>query len=232
MEKYIVALIFTIIFISGCKHKHDHHPEGHDHSHHQNHSHANDHMNENSFNDLVNRFESKEREEYQQPQKVIEYLGDIEGLKIMDIGAGTGYFAFRLAAAGAQVISADVDDRFIEYVNNKKGELSLSDDQLIIRKIPYDSPLLADKEVDKVIIVNTYHHIENRQSYFAKVKKGLKENGELIIIDFLKKDLPVGPPVKMKIAENEVKRELEEAGFSKFSINSDLLKYQYIIRAE
>ena len=83
-----------------------------------------------------------------------------------------------------------------------------------------------------VFIVNTYHHIENRGQYFSEVKKGLKKNGKLVVIDFLKKDTPVGPPVKMKLSEQEVVGELMNAGFTKFDVNIDLLPYQYIIIAK
>jgi len=126
-------------------------------------------------------------------------LGDVKDEKIIDIGAGTGYFSFRLAEAGATVIAADVDERFLEYIKEKKAKLNMTDGQIIVRKVPYNSPNLGYSEVDKAIIVNTYHHIEDRSEYFAKVKKGLKPDGELIVIDFFKKKTPVGPPVKMKM---------------------------------
>jgi uncharacterized protein Smg (DUF494 family) len=54
----------------------------------------------------------------------------------------------------------------------------------------------------------------------------------LVIIDFFKKELPVGPPVDHKIDQEMVKKELTEAGFTNFEINTDLLEYQYIIRAK
>jgi SAM-dependent methyltransferase len=64
-----------------------------------------------------------------------------------------------------------------------------------------------------VLIVNTYHHIENREAYFAKVLKGLKPGGELVLIDFFKKELPVGPPVDHKIDEQPSAARVNQSRF-------------------
>ncbi len=204
-----------------------------EHNQHQkdNHGHAaNDYMHQSNFDELVQRFESPERDAYQQPQKVLDFLGDIKGKKIMDIGAGTGYFSVKLAQKGAKVIAADVSEEFQQYIKKRISNENLSNIEL--RKIPFDSPALSDKEVDIVLIVNTYHHIDKRSEYFTKVKKGIKENGELIVIDFFKTDIPVGPPTAHKIAIDEVIAELKLAGFSSFTVEVNLLAYQFIIRAK
>jgi 2-polyprenyl-3-methyl-5-hydroxy-6-metoxy-1,4-benzoquinol methylase len=77
-------------------------------------------MHESTTQELIDRFESPERDAYQQPTKVLEYLGNVKGLKILDIGAGSGYFSFRLLTAGASVIAGDVNDEFLAYIKNKK----------------------------------------------------------------------------------------------------------------
>jgi ubiquinone/menaquinone biosynthesis C-methylase UbiE len=192
---------------------------------------ANEHMHKHSIESMASAFESEERAKWQKPDEVIQLMGDLNGKTVMDLGSGTGYFSFRLAKKGAKVICADVDDRFINIIEERKNEEGWTDEQIEIRKVPYDSPELSDGEVDAVLIVNTYHHIENRETYFVKVKRGLKPNGKLYNIDFLKKEVPIGPPMSMKISESEVIGELLEAGFTKFEVNSSLLPYQYIIVA-
>ncbi|SHJ99371.1 class I SAM-dependent methyltransferase [Pseudozobellia thermophila] len=191
---------------------------------------ANAYMLRSSTEDLIKRFESPERDAYQQPQKVLEYLGDLTNKKIMDIGAGSGYFSVKLAAQGAHVIAADVSDEFQDALKKRIEENDLKNIEL--RKIPYDNPNLADGEVDMVLIVNTYHHIDNRSDYFSKVKNGTKDNGELVIIDFFKTEVPVGPPTDHKIAIDVVIAELKKAGYTDFEVNVDLLPYQYIIKAK
>ena len=142
---------------------------------HQGHGGANAHMNQQSFEQLTASFDSTERDAWQKPATVLAALGDLRGKTVMDIGAGTGYFSFRLAEAGAHVIAADVDERFQEFIERKRVERGLTPAQLELRRIPYDSPALKTGEADMVIIVDTYHHIESRPAYFAKVPSdGLK----------------------------------------------------------
>ena len=191
---------------------------------------ANEFMHQSSVKDLIDRFESPERDAYQQPQKVLDYLGDLQGLTIMDIGAGSGYFSVKLAEKGAKVIAADVDDEFQEFLQKRIEKNNLTN--IETRKLPYDSPNLKEEEVDMVLIVNTYHHIESRPDYFRKVKKGIKSNGELVVIDFYKSDIPVGPPLGHKISMDVVINELKKAGYTSFQVNVDLLQYQYIIKAK
>ncbi|HHP7242830.1 MAG TPA: class I SAM-dependent methyltransferase [Cyclobacteriaceae bacterium] len=191
---------------------------------------ANEYMHQSSQEDLIERFESPERDAYQQPEKVLKYLGKLKGKTIMDIGAGSGYFSVKLATKGANVIAADVNDGFLDYIKNRIENNNLKNIEL--RKIPYDDPSINKDEVDMVLIVNTYHHIDNRSEYFKKVKRGIKKDGELIIIDFFKSDLPVGPPDDHKVSIDEVIAELKNSGYESFMIEVDLLPYQYIIKAK
>ena len=82
-----------------------------------------------------------------------------------------------------------------------------------------------------VLIVDTYHHIENRADYFSEVRRGLRPGGQLVVVDFIKEDLPMGPPVAMKMDADTIIEELKAAGYTNFEVNRDLLPYQYIIFA-
>ena len=195
------------------------------------HGHANEHMNKRTFEELVASFESPERAEWQKPDSVVAFLGELQGKTVMDIGSGTGYFSFRLAGAGATVICADVDERFLNYIVEHRAEKGYSEEQVQTRKIPYDSSNLKAGEVDLVLIVNTYHHIENRVAYFAEVKSGLKPGGKLVVIDFRKEEMPVGPPIEMKMKAEKIEAELRESGFAEIDVNDSLLPYQYIVTA-
>jgi cyclopropane fatty-acyl-phospholipid synthase-like methyltransferase len=243
MKKIIILLL--IVGLSACNNKAEqsenqndskevnaeehNHQKTHKHKHQHAHS-ANDYMHQSSTEELIERFESKGRDEYQQPEKVLDYLGDLSGKTIMDIGSGSGYFSVKLAKKAQKVIAADVDQTFLDYIQNRieKDEIN----NIELRKIPYDSPALKSREVDMVFIVNTYHHIENREAYFGKVKEGLKTDGELVIIDFFKKEIPVGPPADHKIAKDQVLEELKKTGFTSFEVNDELLPYQFIIKAK
>ena len=232
------TFIITLFLCFGCNNTHHstntrqsngHANESHEDKH-SKHGEANEHMHQSSVEDLIERFESPDRDAYQKPDEVLDYLGDLQGQTIMDIGAGSGYFSVKLAEKGVDVISADVDDEFLEFVRDRIDKDNLKN--IETRKIPFDSPNLKEKEVDMVLIVNTYHHIQNRPDYFHKVKMGTKDGGELVIIDFFKTHVPVGPPSQHKVSIDTVVDELKKAGYTSFVINVDLLPYQWIIKAK
>lgn len=189
---------------------------------------ADDHMHSHDFSDLVERFESPERAQWQKPESVIASFGDLSGKTIVDIGAGTGYFAFPLLSTDARkVIAADIDQRFLDYMN-ERAESEPEAGRLEIRKIPADSPGLDDGEVDLALMVNVYHHIDERSEYVQKIYAGLAENGRFINVDFKEGDQPIGPPEHLKISLSDMVSEMEAAGFS-VTVDSDTLPYQYII---
>ena len=107
------------LVVCSCNSNHDHQKGEHYNHHHTDHNKSNQHMNENSFEDLAQRFEDEDRAAWQKPELVIEKLGDIKGNKIGDIGAGTGYFSFRMVELGANVTAIDVDERFIDFIKDK-----------------------------------------------------------------------------------------------------------------
>ena len=195
---------------------------------------ANKHMHKTSTKDLIEMFESPERDAFQKPDQVIQFLGNIKGKKIIDIGAGSGYFSFRFAKKGAFVIAGDVNKEFLTHIEKRKLEEPYKPGTIETRKLDYDSPNLKDNEVDIVFVCNVFHHIENRIPYLEKIKKGLKSNGKLVIIDFPKYDKAIpfgGPPMEMRVSETEAKLELEKIGFSVTKIDSKSLPYQYILEA-
>lgn len=192
---------------------------------------ANEHMNQRPFEELVKTLERADRASWQKPEEVIALFGTVKNKKIIDIGCGTGYFSFRLIDSGATVIAADIDERFLQYVDSIKLARGISDKKLQTRKLPPNDPLLQKREVDMVFIVNTYHHLEDRVNYLRKVKNGLKQQGYIVVIDYFKKELPMGPPVSVKLSADDVIRDLKMAGFSTFKTEDKLLPFQYIVFA-
>jgi hypothetical protein len=105
-------------------------------------------------------------------------------------------------------------------------------DRFESRLAKYDDPLLKPEEADKVMIVNTYAYIENRVQYLKTLNKGMAPGGELLIIDFKRNNLPIGPPDEFKVSSSQVEQELKAAGFLVIKVDKEVLDYQYIILAE
>lgn len=217
-----IALLGCLVILSGCNQNHksmEKHNESHGKHHH-------------SAKEMMKHLDNKNRDKWQKPYKVIEILGDIDGKTIMDIGAGTGYFSFKLAGKGANVIAADVNQEYIDTLNSRKQKLNISDEVFETRKLPFNSPALKEKEVDQILIVDTYHHIQDRISYFKKAIIGIKDGGKLVVVDYKKnRSITDGPSYDMRLSELKVIEELKEAGFNDFRIITSLLPKQYIIEA-
>ncbi len=191
---------------------------------------ANQFMHQADFDQLAARFEDPARAEWQKPEKVIASLGPLEGKTVVDIGAGTGYFSFPISKQAAKVIAIDIDQRFLDYIAQKQQTQKIGAN-IEARLTTPDSPGLKPGEADMALIVDTYHHIEGRVEYLSKLKKCLRKDGVLVIIDFKKMKTPPGPPVELRVAEDQVESELKSAGFTIVSSDKDLLPYQYMIKA-
>jgi arsenite methyltransferase len=166
--------------------------------------------------------EDPTRDAWQKPHEVVMALGLKPNEAIADIGAGTGYFARRFANHAGKVYAVDIDPKLLDLVR-KNAPANLE----TVLAAP-DDPRLPERSVDTIFICEVLHHIENRAAYYPKLAKALKPGGRIVVIDFYKKELPVGPPVAMKIAEDEAVAELKQAGFN-LTKRLDFLPYQYFL---
>jgi ubiquinone/menaquinone biosynthesis C-methylase UbiE len=186
-----------------------------------------------NFESLVADYESKDRGIWQKPDMVISLLGNLEGKTVADIGAGTGYFTFRLLPKAQKVIGIDIDQRFINFLDSVKVRLPEQYKQRFESRLAKsDNPMLKANEADAVVIVNTYGYIDNRIAYLKTLFTGMSPGARLLIIDFKKNNLPVGPPDEFKVALSQAEKELHTAGFTIAKIDKDALDYQYIIVAQ
>jgi arsenite methyltransferase len=169
------------------------------------------------------------RDAYQKPHEVVTALKLKEGEVIADIGAGSGYFTFRLAhhvGDAGRVYAVDVGADMIVHLNRRIRDLQLKN-VVTILAAP-DDPLLADASVDRFFICDTWHHIENHPSYLALLKKMLKPGGQIVMVDFKKEQTPMGPPMEMRISRADLVKEMETNGF-KVAAEHTFLPYQYFI---
>ncbi len=185
------------------------------------------------FESDVKVYESPDRVIWQKPDLVIEQLGQVEGKIVADLGAGTGYFSRRIAFKGATVIAIDIDPKAIQWMEEQKAKFPADiRERLIIRQADADNPHLKPNEVDLVLLVNTYTYIKNRVPYFTRLKEDIRKGGDVVIIDFKKKETPFGPPLEERVDAVDVENELKAAGYEILKVDEESLDYQYIIKAQ
>jgi arsenite methyltransferase len=177
----------------------------------------------------ISMLENPQRDAEQKPQEVIKALGIKEGETIADIGAGSGYFAFKFAphvGSKGRVYAVDINPDMILFMNRHIRDNTVNN--VVTMLSANDDPLLLDGSIDRFFICNTWHHVPNQNHYIALMKKMLRPGGQIIVIDYHKKELPVGPPPEMKMARAEVVKEMEAGGF-KLAKEHTFLPYQYFL---
>jgi predicted methyltransferase len=176
----------------------------------------------------IKALEDPARDAYQKPHEVLTALGLKPGEVIADIGAGSGYFTLRLAhhvGPTGRVYGVDISPDMIRHLNQRVRDSGLANVSTILA-LPND-PLLP-QPVDRFFFVDVWHHIEDHAGYLALMKKQLKPGGQVVMIDFHKKELPVGPPAGMKIAREDLITEMDAHGFQ-LSREHTFLPYQYFL---
>jgi SAM-dependent methyltransferase len=188
-----------------------------------------------TFEEKIATYENKDRVFWQKPDLVIDLLGDLSEKTVADIGAGSGYFARRLAHKAKHIIAIDIDEQFIQFMDSIKiVELSPEVAQRFETRLatPEDSKL-RNNEADVVLIVNTYIYIPDRVAYLARLREGVKPGGKIVIVDFKKKRMPLkNPPDEIRLPLHQVENEIEEAGYRWLASDDTSLDYQYIVIGE
>jgi arsenite methyltransferase len=159
-------------------------------------------------------YEGVNRDDWQQPQKVIAALNIRPGDRVADLGSGGGYFTFRLAEAvgpGGRVYAVDIDRDMVDLIAKRVKQETLSNIEPVLAKS--DDPLLPKTGVDLIFTSNTYHHIDKRIAYFANLRKYLRPGGRVAIIDFDRRSWFIGL-FRHYTPKEFIKPEMEQAGYS------------------
>lgn len=167
-------------------------------------------------------YEGFGRDDWQQPEKVVETLGLSPGARVADLGAGGGYFTWRLAEAvgtGGTVYAVDVDESMTEHLKAEAAGRGLSQVKVVLA--PFDGPNLPDGSVDLLFTSNTYHHVEERTAYFEKARAALAPAGRVAIIDFHSPSWLRGHYTEKAVMQ----REMEAAGYT-LAADHDFLERQ------
>ncbi|HJQ97149.1 MAG TPA: methyltransferase domain-containing protein [Candidatus Polarisedimenticolaceae bacterium] len=175
-------------------------------------------------------FDDPARDAWQKPEELLRSLGVEAGETVADLGAGTGYLSVRIARAvgsTGKVLAIDVEPKLVAYMKERAAKEKLP--QMHAALIKPDDPGLPEAGVDLVIVVDTWHHIDERVRYLAKVARGLKADGRVAVVDFKKGSLPVGPPDAHKLAPEQIVDEFKRAGWSLVRRDEELLPYQYLL---
>jgi ubiquinone/menaquinone biosynthesis C-methylase UbiE len=173
--------------------------------------------------------ERSEREQEEQPEKALDVIGIREGMAVADIGAGTGYFSFRLArrvGPRGKVYAVDIQPGMLSRLQRRASQDGVTNIQTVLGE-PTD-PKLPASSIDLGLMVDVYHEFSDPHAMLAGIAKALKPDGRLILLEYRKEDpsVPIREEHKMSVAD--VRRELESEGYL-FEKVLDPLPRQHIL---
>lgn len=176
----------------------------------------------------AHRLDDPSRDDWQKPEEVVALLDCPRGSTVVDLGAGTGYFLpFLSPAVGEEgrVLGLDIAPETVDWLRDRADKEGLTN--VDARTVAADDPDLGRRSADRILVVNTWHHIDRRVAYAKKLLRALRKDGKLLIVDFTM-DATMGPPAHKRLRVDTVMGELEAAGF-KTELLEETLPYQYVI---
>lgn len=170
--------------------------------------------------------ERNEREKEENTSTLINNMNISRIDDIADIGAGSGYHVFRMAKLNTDgtVYAVDIQDEMLAAMEKKKNEANITNVNLV--KGNEKSVNLEPNSVDKVLIVDVYHEMSFPYEMMLSIKKAMRSDGKLYLIEYRGEDPEV--PIKRlhKMTEAQAVSELKAVGF-RLEKNIDNLPWQH-----
>ncbi len=179
------------------------------------------------------RFEHEGRAIYDKRAQILDAMNLKPGMDVADIGAGSGLISRLIArrvAPGGTVYAVDIAKNMIEHINKTAEEERLTNLKAVLGDPR--SPKLAPNSVDVVCIIDSYHHFEYPADMLAEIKKALRPNGMLMLIDF-KRIEGVSREYILKMVragEGTFTDEFLNAGFDLVERRDDMFPENYLMK--
>lgn len=177
------------------------------------------------------RDEPTGRDRWQQPEVVLAALAPLPGKTVVDVGAGTGYFTRHLLSqrrGPARIIALESDSVLLRYLR-----AALPDPRLQLRSSHAALDGLAPGEADRLLMVQRLGELAEPEALLRALLRSLRPDGWLLVVE---PRAAARPPEAVSLAHAvstaDAIRMLQRAGFRSFAVDSTLLPYHYMLRAQ
>lgn len=170
-----------------------------------------------------------EREREEQPDKALDLMGIRPGMVVGDVGAGTGYMTLRIAkrvGPSGKVYANDIQPEMLDKLNENARRIDLENIETVLGSEA--DPKLPANKLDLVLMVDVYHELSRPQEMLQSIRRSLKPDGRLVLVEYKKEDpaIPIRPDHKMNLSD--IKTEVEAEGY-KLDKVIDTLPRQHIV---
>lgn len=175
--------------------------------------------------DWLNR---PEREQMEMPDRLLDALQIEPGMTVADVGAGTGYFSWRIArrvGPEGRVLAVEIQPEMLERLGVEMKKRDIGNVRSILGT-PVD-PLLPARSVDLALMVDVYHEFRHPEAMVAGIRQSLKEDGRMVLVEYRGEDptVPIRPEHKMTV--KQVLLEILPMGF-RLQSRLDFLPWQHV----
>ena len=169
--------------------------------------------------------ERPDRVKWQRPDAIVAALALVGNETVVDLGAGSGYFSFRLAAAlpRGSVVAMDIQPEMVRHMHHKAMTEGVQNLHVVLGKA--EDPGVS-QEADLVFVCDVLHHVPNQPVWLGKLADEMKVGARLALIEFKEGKLPQGPPENLKLPRTKLIELAKNAGLVLDTDKPNLLPYQ------
>ena len=174
----------------------------------------------------------KERAEFQSMEPFLKLLDPQPGGHYADIGCGPGYFTLPVAERvrpDGKVYALDIAPEMLEACRRRAEEQGLEKVIVTLQNGERELPL-EDGSVDGAWLANVFHELEAPVEFLQEIRRILRPQGKLIVIDWKPIGMEMGPPLEHRVPLEAVRDALETAGFDGLATH-EIYPYHYVIEA-
>lgn len=186
--------------------------------------------------EVAANLDTTDREQRQRPRELVQAIGVERGMSVADVGTGIGYmlpFLSRAVGPSGQVIAEDIFEDYLAAARLRVTEQKLSN-VAFIRGTDKD-PRLPSGSLDRVLVLDVYHHFDYPQAMLERISKALKPDGRLAIVEYYKNDkaMPNGRALThIRLDKPDVIKEIEANHFRLVSEREQVKDVQYMLLFE
>jgi SAM-dependent methyltransferase len=173
--------------------------------------------------------EGPDRDAWQKPDQIMDAIGVADGSVVADLGAGGGWFTIRLArrvGPNGLVYAEDIQRQMIEAIGRRVTRQGLRNVRTVLGTAR--EPRLPPDTLDAILIVDTYHEMDDPVALLQNARQALKPQGRLGIVDFKKDGFGPGPPLEERVDPDAIVRDATAAGL-RLRQRPSFLLYQFLL---
>ncbi|HEY7123944.1 MAG TPA: class I SAM-dependent methyltransferase [Ktedonobacterales bacterium] len=172
---------------------------------------------------------SEDRSQRLDPYEILRAFDVKPGMVLADLGCGPGFFtlpAAELVGPTGLVYAVDVQQEMVDALRSRLAQAEVKN--VVVRRSSEVEPSLPLASVDLAILAYMLHEVEQRAKFLLATKRLLKSDGRIVVINWKKTDTPVGPPMEVRLAPEDVINDAKAVGLNLLDGHS-LNDYDYLL---